>query len=78
MTERCETCRFWKRTEDKTAIEEGQCRRSPPVLNTAAIAEEEDRIDAATSQWPWFWPATLEHDWCGEWAPDSPPPPPLG
>jgi hypothetical protein len=31
MTERCETCRFWRRTESARGWPEGDCRRRSPT-----------------------------------------------
>lgn len=63
--ERCEGCRFWKRTceggrfvvkhgvlEVRTRTSDGICRRSAPTKGFG-------------------WPKTLEADWCGEFQPRS-------
>lgn len=61
MTERCETCRWWK--VDAEDANEGQCKRFPPVVLMRSIDPEltQDLIPCA------HFPQTDYDDFCGEW-----------
>lgn len=54
MSQRCETCRFWKLIEE----EYGVCRRYPPKVFEDTIAR--DTYSA--------WPDTTKTAWCGEYS----------
>jgi len=55
MTDRCDSCRFWRRLTDG----QGQCRRNAP----AAWVSPATRIDPPRVSWP----LTLASEGCGEW-----------
>ena len=67
----CNTCRFWlvpdqeyRNRNGKLAPEplpidyysDGHCRRYPPTIH-----------DPKSGMQANHWPATMMHDWCGEW-----------
>ena len=55
MTERCETCRFWKHIPDKKNPfdDTGVCRRRAPEGHTVSGIGS--------------FPVVGTHGWCGEW-----------
>lgn len=65
----CEGCRFWKAMSDDSY--EGICRRFPPALNPAVLAEEvkEGRETTEVPLWAWTHVQTAADDWCGEFSP---------
>lgn len=56
MSERCETCRFWRDRNDKWA-DKGDCRRFPPTLGRDGQYSDHE------------FPKTLGRNWCGEYQP---------
>ena len=64
----CRNCRFW-RTEPEGAASPiyAECHRRPPRIVDALLPSrrEEDDASGAVFMASWF-PATEEHDWCGE------------
>ncbi len=55
-TERCENCKFWK----KTTEHEGECRRRPPVSSRLVWPDGESTKSTD-------FPETHFLEWCGEW-----------
>ncbi len=69
-TETCKTCQWWDQWIDHPR--QGLCRVHAP----APTANTEDPEEAAPPGVGWCsypeWPATYEHDWCGEHAVRTP------
>jgi hypothetical protein len=62
-TERCENCLFWDKWD---GVDQGRCRRYPPVLMTLkAMAQVVDDEDIYSGRYP----ETDTFDWCGEFQP---------
>lgn len=53
MSERCDNCRYFEKTEDVHLL--GRCLRHAP---------QPVQKPASTH---WRWPLVLIDDWCGEW-----------
>lgn len=73
---RCDKCRFWEpwKPEDHKPHPndiEGKCRRFPPVLSDAGVADcvnadESEAAEVPNNMYVWFQPITSGDDWCGE------------
>jgi hypothetical protein len=67
MSERCETCRFWRqfRAPDEfrpgISVPNGVCRRYASTRIYPCYGE--NPFGCYGSPWPW----TAQDDWCGEW-----------
>ncbi len=62
MTERCETCRFFRMD---SGTDPPICRRYAPRPRLFY----QNRIDAEFDEIWVTWPKVLPSDWCGEWRP---------
>lgn len=58
--ERCETCRYWR---------DGGCyRHAPRPVRFVSVKAELTADLTLEDTFAVSWPATDEHDWCGEWS----------
>lgn len=57
----CETCRFWKKNDDRINATAGQCHRYPPPCFWDVSEHEAYSL--------LLFPGTPKDEWCGEWQP---------
>ena len=73
MDERCETCRFWRMFKNTIAgLEQGQCRRFPPLLAPSVAVERSMDYDTQAVKDVAMYatcPSTPIRWWCGEYQP---------
>jgi hypothetical protein len=69
QTERCDTCRFWKKDPEDEREGVGECHRMPPQM----IADSDYLLSIGDTSSPitGFFPETLHWEWCGEWQPEA-------
>lgn len=62
MSERCETCRFWRENEKGATHSAGECHRFPRQVVYI------DRLVGLN----YHLPRMVNHDWCGEYQSKGP------